>query len=337
MNFSPVLTTTPAIIMSLLAAFMWGTWFISLKYLKDYPLDGFYVTLFSTSIILVWSVSFILDGKHLIGNISDVFTSDPSRVWLTLLCGVLYVCGMRVSLYVLSKIGLSLSQPIQSSVNVMVGTAVAAFVGGVPEGLNIFRIILSVGFLLIAVFASLLAGRWNSQSQNTDTESAKGRMNYSTKDLWRALGLLVFASILVPSYTFGLSYGLRSTTHPEGLAVMPFMALLATGAFIGCMLTSGIILAVKKQWSIVLHTPFKLAKFGIFAGIFHFGGNIIHTFSTAFLSSAVSWPLGVTSGLWTQMWGLVYGEFKGAPKKAYISLGIGILFYLLGAYFIAFN
>ncbi len=337
MNFSPVLTTTPAIIMSLVAAFMWGTWFISLKYLKGYPLDGFYVTLFTTSLVLVWSVGFILDGPHLLGNMGDVLSSDPSRVWLTLLCGILYVVGMRISLYVYSVIGLSLSQPIQSSVNVLVGTAVAAYVGGVPAGLTLPRIVLSVVFLLVAVFASLLAGRWNSSSQSETEEQPSGRMKYTTKDLWRALGLLFFSSLFVPSYTFGLSYGLRSSTHPEGLAVMPFMVLLATGAFIGSMLTSGTILAVKKQWSIVLHTPFKLAKFGIFAGLFHYGGNIIHTFSTAFLSSAVSWPLGVTSGLWTQMWGLIYGEFKGAPKKAYISLGIGILFYLLGAYFIAIH
>jgi hypothetical protein len=337
MNFSPVLTTTPAIIMSLMAAFMWGTWFISLKYLKNYPLDGFYVTLFSTSLLLVWSVGFILDGKYLIGNISSVLASDSLRVWLTLLCGIIYVVGMRISLYVYSVIGLSLSQPIQSSVNVLVGTAVAAYVGGVPSGLTLPRIVLSVIFLLIAVFASLMAGRWNSESNATVQSGPKGRMNYSTKDLWRSLGLLFFCSLFVPSYTFGLSYGLRSTTHPQGLAVMPFMALLASGAFIGCLLTSGIILTTKKQWSVVLHTPLKLAKFGVFAGVFHYGGNIIHTFSTAFLSSAVSWPLGVTSGLWTQMWGLIYGEFKGAPKKAYVALCIGIVFYLLGAYFIAFH
>ena len=336
MNFSPELTTTPAVIMSLLAAFMWGTWFISLKYLKDYPLDGFFLTLYTTSILLVWCAGFILDGKALIGNMTEVYAVDPSRIWLTLLFGILYVFGMRISIYVFSIIGLSISQPIQSSVNVVVGTAIAAYIGGVPEGLSLSRILLSLVLLTGAIVSSMLAGRWKATSQDTG-DKPSGTLSYTSKDLMRALGLLFFSSLFIPSYTMGLSYGLHSTTHAEGLAVMPFMALLATGAFIGSLLTSGIMLTKNKQWSIVLHTPFSIAKFGIMSGIFHYGGNIIHTFATAYLSSAVSWPLGVTSGLWTQLWGLVYGEFRNAPKKSYVALFIGILLYLCGAYFIAIH
>ena len=52
MNLDPNLSNPIAIAMSLLAAFMWGTWFISLKYLGNYPLEAFYLTLFSTSFVL---------------------------------------------------------------------------------------------------------------------------------------------------------------------------------------------------------------------------------------------------------------------------------------------
>ena len=334
MNFSPELTTTPAVIMSLMAAFMWGTWFISLKYLKNYPLDGYYLTLFATSIVFVWSVGFILDGKALIGNITNVYATDPSRIWLTLLFGILYVFGIRISIYVFSLIGLSISQPIQSSVNVIIGTTAAAYIGGIPEGLTITRIVLALVLLVGAIIASVLAGQWKAKASETN-DNQQGGISYSSKDLMKALILLFFSSLFIPAYTMGLSYGLRSTTHPEGLAVMPFMAVLSTGAFIGCLLTSGIMLTKNKQWNTVLHTPFSIAKFGIMSGIFHYGGNIIHTFATAYLSSAVSWPLGVTSGLWTQVWGLVYGEFRNAPKKSYVALVIGILLYLCGAYCIA--
>ncbi len=333
MNFSPDLSTNQAILMSLTAAFMWGTWFISLKYLVDYPLDGFYVTLFSTSLLLVWSVGIALDGTALFGNLQSVLQADPSRVWLTILCGILYVLGMRISLYVYSVIGLSLSQPIQASVNVLAGTAIAAWVGGIPQGLTISRLIISLICLTGAIIASMLAGRWQVQSQ-PESGQPGGGLKFTARDLWRGLGLLAFASLFLPAYTFGISYGLRSTTHPQGLAVMPFMTMLATGAFLGSMLSSGVLLVINKQWKIVLKTPFSIARFGIISGLFHYGGNIIHTFATAFLSSAVSWPLGVTAGLWTQLWGLAYGEFRSAPKKAYAALISGILLYLLGAYFI---
>ena len=98
MNFDPQLSTNTATILALTAAFMWGTWFISLKYLGDYPLDGYYVTLFSTSFVFVWTVGFLIDRGALLGNIADVFNRDPSRVLVTYVCGIIYVFGMRFSL-----------------------------------------------------------------------------------------------------------------------------------------------------------------------------------------------------------------------------------------------
>jgi drug/metabolite transporter (DMT)-like permease len=333
MNFSPELTTGTAVFMSLLAAAMWGSWFISLKYLGDYPLDGFYVTLFSTSLALVWTAGFVLDGGALLANLRDTWAADPSRIWLTLACGVLYVFGMRLSLVVMGRIGLSLTQPIQQSINILAGTAVAVLVGGVPEGLSIGKLVLACALLVGAVLATMVAGNLRARAQQAP--GFKSTLIYTPKDLWKALGLLIFSSAFIPAYTLAISYGLKSVTQPNGMAVMPFMAMLVTGAFTGSMLTSGLVLTRKKQWRLVFQAQFSIHKFGIISGLCHYGGNIIHTYSTAFLSSAVSWPLSVTAGLWTQLWGFVYGEFKGSPKGVYIALFTGIALYLLGAFAIA--
>ncbi len=112
------------------------------------------------------------------------------------------------------------------------------------------------------------------------------------------------------------------------------MALLASGAFAGALLTSGLLLTARRQWRIVFCAPLSIHKFGILSGFAHYGGNIIHTTATVFLSAVISWPLGVTMGLWTQFWGLVYGEFKGSPRRAYVALFSGIGLYLIGAYLI---
>jgi glucose uptake protein GlcU len=299
---------------------------ISLKYLGDYPLDGFYVTQFITSFIFVWSVGFTLDGPALLGNIRQVYATDPSRVVVTLVCGVMYVIGMRLSLFVVKTIGLSLSQPIGSSVNILGGTLVAALVGGVPARLSPLKIALVVILLVGAVTASMVSG--NLHTKNREQSEYKSGSNYTMKDLWRALGLALFAAAFIPAYTIGISYGLHSITQPNGLAVLPF-----TGAMLG----SGLLLTINKQWSVFFHAPMSVHKFGIISGLFHYGGNIIHTFATASLSSVVSWPLGITASLWTQLWGLAYGELRGAPRKAYVALFIGIVLYLLGPYVIAFK
>lgn len=333
MNYYPDLSTNTAIFMVLLAASMWGTWFISLKYLGDYPIDGYYVTLFTTSVIFVWTVGLILDGSALIQNIREVYAVDPSRVIVTLIGGVLYVLGMRVTLHVFSTIGLALAQPIKSSIGVLVGTTIATVIGGVPEGYPLELIYLASLILLGAILASMLAGRIRIRGQAYAIE--KSDLQFTIKDVWRSIGLIFVTSFLGLGYTFGLSYGLRSITQPNGLAVLPYMALLSLGAFIGSMLTSGGLLTVRKQWGRVFNASFSIHKFGIWSGLFHYGGNIIHTYSSAFLSTAVTFPLGLTSGLWTQLWGIAYGEFKGSPGRVYLVLFIAISLYILGAYLIA--
>ena len=116
---------------------------------------------------------------------------------------------------------------------------------------------------------------------------------------------------------------------------MPFMITLCTGAFIGAVAICGTILTMKRQWHVFWTNGMNIHIFGILSGVAHYGGNIIHTFATRNLSSVVSWPLGITAGLWTQMWGLVYGEFKGSPKITYVYLFVGIFCYLIGAFVIS--
>lgn len=330
MNFSPDLSTGLAIFLSLFAAFLWGSWFISLKYLGSYPVDGFYMTLFTTSIVFVWIVGFALDGRALLVDLRSVLDSEPSILYVTLLCGVLYVTGIRISLVALQRIGLSLSQPIQASFNILVGTFISGLVGGIPAGVNTLGIAGACLLLFAAVFLSMQAGQLRSRELNHGTNP--GTLHFSTRDLWRSTLLLVLSSALIQAYTFALSYGLRTVSHPRGLAVMPFMVLLASGAFLGALLTSGLALTVRRQWRCVFRAPWRVHVFGIVSGLFHYGGNIIHTLGTTTLSPVISWPLGVTMGLWTQFWGLVYGEFKGASRRAYILLFAGIALYLLGAY-----
>ncbi len=240
---------------------------------------------------------------------------------------------MRVSLYVFQIIGLSIAQPIQSSVNILVGTFVSAVVGGMPEGLSVSRLMLACVVLVAAVAASVLAGKFRAESSQADL--AGSGLKYTMRDLWRSIGLLFLASFLIPTYTLGLSYGLKSTLHSEGLEELPFMAVLSLGSFTGMMFSSGLKLTIQKQWGIIRRATFSIHKFGVFSGVFHYGGNIIHSFATASLSPVISWPLGVTFGLWTQFWGIIYGEFKGAAQRAYFALGLAVFLYLLGAWLVA--
>ena len=333
MNFDPRIITPIAIFMALLAPAMWGSWFICLKFLDEDSVEGFYIILFTSSMVLVWGIGLILDGPALIDNIIDVWLVDSSRIYVSFICGALYVTGMLFSLRVINIIGLSLSQPIQSSINVIGGTAISALIGGIPANISITRIGTAVTFLLSAVLLSLAAGRIRDLAQ--EKQNIETGLSRDSRDIKKAMVFIVIASVLTPVYSTGLSYGLKSITQPNGLAVMPFMAVLCTGAFTGAIFTSGIILTIRKQWYVFSKNGWKIYELGIISGLAHYGGNIIHTFATRSLSTVVSWPLGLTAGLWTQMWGVKFGEFKGAPRKAYVLLTLGVLCYLIGAFTIA--
>ena len=43
----------------------------------------------------------------------------------------------------------------------------------------------------------------------------------------------------------------------------------------------------------------------------------------------------MTLGLWTQMWGLAYGEFEGSPRQVYVLLFAGMSCYVIGASLVA--
>jgi glucose uptake protein GlcU len=329
MNFDPNIPNLVAISMGLLAAAMWGSWFIVLKHLDDYPLEAFYLTLFVVSMVIVWSAGLLLDGPELWGNIQTVWRSDPMRITITFFCGIFYVIGIQLSLYVMQVLGLAVTQPVQASINVVGGTALSAVIGGIPVGLSVGRILTSVGFLLAAVVLSMIAGRIRHQSQKA--ANIVTGLSDKPQEIKKAILLLLISSFLIPAYTIALSYGLKSTTQVQGLAPLPFMAVLCSGAFMGALIVSGSMLTARRQWGVFRKYGFRTHSLGIIAGFAHYGGNIIHTYATRNLSSVVSWPLGFTAGLWTSMWGLVYGEFKGSPTRAYSFLVGGMVCYLIGA------
>ncbi len=333
MNFNPTIAQPLAIFMALLAPAMWGSWFICLKYLKGYPIEAFYVTLFVASMVIVWGLGFALDGSALIQNIIDVWNENHTKIILTFACGILYVAGMQLSLRVYTILGLTLTQPIQSSISVVVGTIVTSLVGGIPAGLTITRIIVSAALILAALLLCFYAGNLRNKAQRE--QKVDTGLSKDPKEIRLAIIMMIAASLFTPAYSLGLSYGLKSITQPSGMAVMPFMAVLCTGAFVGAMLTAYLPLVIRGEQKVFFQYGWKTHSLGIIAGICHYGGNIIHTFATSHLSTVVSWPLGLTGGLWTQMWGLKFGEFKGAPKKAFWLLGIGILCYLLGSFTIS--
>lgn len=327
MNFDPQLSAGSAITFALLAAFCWASWAIILKYLDDFPLEAFYLIFFTSSVLFVWAVGFALDGQALFTNIATVWRQDPSRVLASFLAGATYVGATMLAMRVMQRVGLALAQPISSSIGLIFGTLISYLLGGVPQGMTAGRILLAGAFLVAAIFLINASGKIRSETKSSQmgSERITGKI----------LLMVIISSFGGVIYSLGISYGLKSVSQPHGLAVMPFLSLLMAGAWFGSSLISGVILSRKRQWKVFKRLKPRLYLMIFASGAIHYAGNILHAYATRNLSAVMAWPLSMTSGLWNQVWGLAYGEYKNAPRRAYLLLFAGVLCYLLGAFVIS--
>ena len=325
MNFDPQLSTQTAVSLALLASLLWGSWAIILKYTIKLPLEVFYLVLLSAALVFIWGLGFILDGNTLIESIGSTLGSDPARVILTLLGGFVSAVTNSSSVWVMQTVGLALAQPISASLSLIFGTLVSYLIGGIPGDMPFWRLIVAGGLLIAAVFFSFLSGK----SRPEDLERGRGKINA------KVFLFSLIAAMTGVIYSTTISYGLKSVTQPDGLAVMPYLCLFITGAWLGAMIFCSYLISKRREWVLLKKINPKLVLQISVASWTHYGGNVLHAYATRQLSSVLSWPLGMTSGLWIQIWGLAYGEFKDAPRKAYWFLAASIVAYLAGAFIIS--
>ncbi len=313
----------------LFASFMWNTWAISLKYLDDdYPLDAFTLDIYIFSCILMWGISFVLEGPALMTQMAQTWGEKPRLVLLILAVGALFAGGMRIGLGIISSVGLILTVAVRASTVILLGTVISMLVGGLPEGASPGLILTSSALLLLAVIVGVRA------IQERERNGAQLAVQLDRVD-WVVVGRALASALLIVSYAYGLSAGIRSTSHPAGLDAVPYMALLSTGSLLGALIWGGGRLIYFRQVDAWRRAPWRCRRLALACAVAHFGGNLLHALGVPALSTAIAWPLGTSGNLWTYLWGLVYGEFKGASRKAWVLLGLTVALFLAGSALLA--
>lgn len=327
MNGDFTLTTHTAVFLALLAAFFWGSWMVILKVTSGVPQEIFYLIMFVATFFFIWGVGFVLDGDLLFSNIREVFSSFPLLVLSSLFLGAVYVWTTLMSVKAMQAVGFSLYQPIMSSVNLIFGTLVSYLVGGRPENMQNWRLVVSGVLLIAAIIFTSIAGEIRSRKKSDGLKLEK-----NTK---KNMGLMTLGAFSGVVYSLAISFGMKTVSQPNGLNVMPFLCVVLTGSCLGALLLCGIPLTVQKRWHEFKLVSLKSYVLFSLAACVHYSGHVMHAFATCNLSSVLSWPLSMTSGLWIQLWGCVFGEFRHAPFKAHVLLGLGIISYIAGAYTLA--
>lgn len=320
MNISP----TMALFMVLFTTFLWGSWSQFVKKLGDWPLPAFIWWLYICG-FGVTSLSMVLLRPYYFPNgIGEFVTALPGKCLLVLVCGATYSIGTQLSMSVVKKAGIIFHTSINAMLSIPIGCTVSSILGGIPEGVPVIQIVFGVALLVTATLLCQKAARMRDACNGIDVEKGSAdRRKYM-------LLLLVCALCFSPTYTIALSLG----TKPANGVQLPtplLVWILSIGSLVGTSLFSATRLLLAHQMGEAFNVRKNYKKIGLacLAGVFHYGGNMIHTIASPIISVAISWPLGYLSNIWQYFWGLVRGEFKGANRKTMGVLLLGVVCFIV--------
>lgn len=326
-----------ALLMIFVTTFLWGSWYQFVKRLGKYPISAFMLWLYTFACAIVWLAIFFLKPFFIEGSLWSNIQGNEGLCVLSVICGMMMAIGNQLHMGVVKKVGLIISTSICATAGVLTGTLISCLVGGVPEGASFLVILIATAILISAVLVCQKSGRMRDKDNNltADQENYKRDIKEQNKALW----ILVFATVfLSPAYSFAISYSVKTPLKPNGLPAVLCIGLLAIGAFLGTLIYSGIQLTKNKQWKVFFCPEKKSCILMAFlSGFFHFGGNLIYTMATPVISHAIAWPMGTSFNIWTYIWGLGYGEYKGAKKRTIFTLVLGMLLFVAGVLLLASN
>ncbi|MBQ1534031.1 MAG: hypothetical protein IIZ64_04335 [Erysipelotrichaceae bacterium] len=316
-------STGLSFILTIFAAFMWGSWMQVVKHLKGYPITGLIFWLYTFSFVLIWSVTLIVAPMLLDGSILSLTKEYLPTIGRILMGGAMMSTGMFCSLTVMKDVGLILSVTVSGGVGVVLGMITSIMEEGVPES-GLFMVLLTAAVYIAAAIISAYA----SYLRNED-HGVKNARNNVTLPL---LGIMLVSAILTNGWSIGTATGTA-----RGIPPVLTCAYMVTGSYLSVLIISLILFTVKKQWKTVFcigasKTPILL---GMISAVCHYGGNLISIYSMPALTAMVSFLLGRTFNLWTIFWGIYYKEFAGISRKTKLFLFTSIVLFLLGTLMLA--
>lgn len=322
------MSTQTAIVGIIFVTFLWGSWFQTVKHIGNFPVHAFISIMYGISVVIVW-LSIALTGRTMIPQ--GVFYEMKSNVDLTIAvfgCGVVFGIAMQLHLTVVKRIGLILSTSVSATCAILGGTIVSAIFAGVPEGMPVSILFIASFLLILATISCQYAGLCR------DREKQKSE---KTESRLQDVLLLVFINlILMSSYPLANSIGLRSELNPKGLSSLTNMGILVIGACLGSSFCTFLSFCRNKpeKGNVSMRKVLFLAAIAAFC---HFGGNVLHAVFAPVVSVAIATVLGNSYHCWSYIWGLLYGEFKGAGRRSCLLLLTGILLFVTGVLLLSFN
>ena len=332
------MSATVAIIGMVLVTFMWGSWFQTVKHIKDYPIIAYTFWLYFFSPIIVWTSILFLHKQMVPDGVLNEIAKYPGKAATVFLCGMIFAIGMQLQMGFVKKLGLILSTSVSASSNVLASTFITSFVGGLPEGASFPKILTASLMLIAATIICQTAGARRSKDIHAGTEEKEHVRKVKKSDI---LALALINALMLTAFPLSMSLTLKSGLRPEGFSSLTLMGILSLGAFIGSLIFTLSYLK-KKGGMDRLFEPWKkgnrkILVLAFISAVCHFGGNVLQSIFSPVISVPIATPMGTAYNVGSYFWGVLYGEFKGSSKRTYGVLILGVLFFIGGVLLLTSN
>jgi len=322
------LTIGSAIFLTLLATFLFAFWYQALKHLGEYPLAGFVMWLYISSFITILAACRVLGAHDMPEGIFREIQGKELAAFGVCLGGAAMTYGLIVSLIHMKEYGMIANQAISGTAGAILGVILTFVVGGLSPDVSL-TMVLAAAAVLIGASVILQYSRMIKTGDRKKQGENESQQNMES--LKKQNKMLIFSNILMMGYSIAYMLGTRSELHPKGFPALLCVLLLAIGSLFAALSYAAVSLTTHHQWRQALIPPNRIPIYmALGAGICHYGGNLMQIYALPLLSAPVSNLLLKTSSLWTYLWGVVYGEYKGAVLKSKIFLAAGIGAYAVG-------
>lgn len=300
-----------------------------------------------------WSVYFlialfivpIISCFGLIDGFGDILCSLPGEVVVKMaVASLLWGVGVTMWGKAINYIGLSLGFSIFIGTVILVGSLIPFAVGGLPASNVFITILIGIIIVLIGIIANGRAGMIRAAHEKKNSE-----VNSQGHSMGKGIVIAVVGGLLATGFSYAnavggptLLEGVLANGNPEWMNSVAIMFVIYVSA--GFVVLPYFIYLIQKKglWGNFKKNVGRNLSMAAIMGIFNFAASVVFAYAAYSLGSEAGNTVGyaiynTTSVAFAIVSGLLTKEWVGAPRKAHISLYLGLIAMIAGVIIIAYG
>lgn len=305
-----------ALAMTVTSTLCWGSWANTYKLTRGYRFELFYwdyaIGIFLVS--LVWALTLGATGGSGEPFLANVAGADGSNIASAIVGGVIFNVANLLLVAAIDMAGLAIAFPVAIGIALVVGVVLSYAID--PRG-NPFALAAGVALALVAV---VLDGR--AYSALTRGGSPVSR---------KSLVVCVVSGVLMGSFA---PFVTRALTTGHTLGPYSIGVFFTAGALLSCFVVNVYFMRRPLVGEPVDFSGFAAARpadhlLGVLGGLVWGTGMVFNFVAASFVGVAISYAIGQAAPMVAALWGIaVWHEFRGAPARAWLYVGLMFACYL---------